>query len=64
LTNITTPAVITVATAVESITVPGEYLITFAAQTTSDVVELDAFRAASGSLVNGFEGEEATFVAL
>jgi hypothetical protein len=64
LTNLTTPAVIAVATAVESLTVPGEYVATFLAQTTSDEVELDAFRASSGSLVNGFEGEEATFVAL
>jgi len=64
LTNITTPAVIVVATAVESLVTPGEYVITFLLQTTNDVVELDAFRAATGSLVNGYEGEETTFVAL
>jgi len=58
LTNITTPAVIAVASATESLTVPGEYAITFLAQTALDVVELDAFRAASGSLINGYEGEE------
>jgi hypothetical protein len=64
LLNITTPAVIVVATAVESLTVPGEYAITFLAQTTNDVVELDEFKAATGNLVNGFEGIEDTFVAL
>ena len=64
LTNITTPAVIAVASATESATVQGEYAITFLAQTTSDVVELDGFRAATGSLTNGYEGIEDTFVAL
>ena len=64
LLNITTPAVITVATAVESLVTPGEYVITFLLQSTNDVVELDSFRAASGSLVNGYEGDEETFIAL
>lgn len=63
LLNITTPAVIAVGTAVESLTVPGEYAITFLLQTPADVVELDAFRASTGSLINGYEGIEKTFIA-
>jgi hypothetical protein len=41
--------------------VEGRYQLTFVAQTLADKVDADAYRAASGNGVNGFEGIAAEF---
>lgn len=64
LYNQTTQTAVTPSAVVESIVTPGLYTLTLPAQTTGNVVALSAFRAASGNLINGFEGEATTFVAL
>ena len=64
LYNQTTQLAVVPSAVVESSVTPGLYTLTFPAQTTGDVVALSAFRAASGNLINGFEGEATTFVAL
>lgn len=60
LYNNTDSAVIT-KTVAESTTVPGRYTFTVPAVTAADSVSLDAFRAATGNMINGFEGVELTF---
>jgi hypothetical protein len=64
LYNQTGDSSVTILTLSESGATPGQYTITFAAQTTGYVIALSAFRAATGNLLNGFEGESTTFVAL
>jgi hypothetical protein len=63
LYNDATNATVTISSLAESTLTPGEYLMTFPAQTTGDNLILSAFRAASGNLVNGFEGEATNFTA-
>lgn len=63
LYNNTTAASVTIAAAVESVIVPGRYAIAVTAPITdTDSVTLDAFKAATGNLMNGFEGVDNTFV--
>lgn len=64
LYNQTTQTAVTPSAVVESVVTPGLYTLTLPAQTTGNVVALSAFRAASGNLVNGFDGASTTFVAL
>jgi hypothetical protein len=64
LYNQTTQTAVNPSAVTESTVTPGLYTLTFPAQATGDVVALSAFRAANGNLVNGFEGEATTFVAL
>lgn len=64
LYNQTTQTAVTPSAVVESSVTPGLYTLTLPAQTTGNVVALSAFRAANGNLINGFEGEATTFVAL
>lgn len=50
-------------TVVESTTIPGRYTITASsAITAADVVTLNAYKAATGNLMNGYEGIELEFV--
>jgi hypothetical protein len=63
LFNQTTNLAVTPSAVVESAVTPGFYTLTLPAQTAGNVVALSAFRAASGNLVNGFEGESTTFIA-
>lgn len=56
-TNLTAGGAVTIDTVVESSSTDGEYLITFdSAPTTSDVLKIDAFKAATGAQLQGFEG--------
>lgn len=64
LYNQTTQTSVTPSAVTESTVTPGLYTLTFPAQVTGDVVALSAFKAANGNLINGFEGEATTFVAL
>ncbi len=60
--NVTDGAAIT-KTVAESATVPGRYTITAgSAIGASDIVTLNAFKAAAGNLMNGYEGIELEFV--
>lgn len=61
LTNKTTPATLTPTLATPDPVVEGRYQLTFVAQTLADKVDADAYRAASGNGVNGFEGIAAEF---
>ncbi len=61
--NITTPAVITITSVTETATA-GTYTIVIPAQTTSDDCTLTAFRAATGTMLNGYESAATAFVAL
>jgi hypothetical protein len=60
--NVTDAAAIT-KTVAESATVPGRYTITAgSAITAADVVTLNAYKAATGNLMNGYEGIESEFI--
>lgn len=66
LINKTTPAAPVVPSLADPIAgFPGRYQLTFTAQGVGDKVDIDAFRAAAGNGVNGFEGiaEEFTTIA-
>jgi hypothetical protein len=63
LFNQTTNLAVTPSALTESSVTPGLYTLTLPAQTAGDVVALSAFRAATGNLLNGFEGEATTFIA-
>lgn len=49
---------------VESPVVPGQYSVTIPAQSTGDKLTLTCFKAATGNLMNGFEGIPELFTAL
>ena len=61
--NLTTPAVIAIGS-VTPTAVDGTYTVVIPAQTAADVCTLEAFRAATGTLLNGYEAEAVSFVAL
>lgn len=55
--NQTDNAAVTVSTLVESTTVPGQYVLTMAAaQTTADLLKVSVFKAATGAMLQGYEG--------
>jgi hypothetical protein len=58
--NLTTNAPIT-PTVVENAQVKGRYTLTIPAVTSGDVLLVDVYRAATGNLINGFEGVELEF---
>jgi len=62
LINYSTGLPITISSMSESIVEDGYYTITIPAQATGDLLALSAFRAATGNLLNGFEGETKTFI--
>jgi hypothetical protein len=61
LNNVTTPAVITPSAVVEG--VDGTYVVTIPAQTTSDLVTVDVFKAGT-NMTNGYDGIMKTITAL
>jgi hypothetical protein len=61
--NITTPAVISIVSVTETATA-GTYTIVIPTQTTSDDCTIEAFRAATGVILNGYESATTAFVAL
>ena len=64
LTNKTTPAVVVPTLATPDPVIDGRYQLTFTLQPAGDLVDVDAFRAATGNLLNGFEGIAAEFTAI
>jgi hypothetical protein len=60
--NVTTPATITITSLTETATA-GTYTMIIPAQTTLDACTLKAFRAAVGTIVNGYESATTNFVA-
>ena len=65
LINKTTPAAPVVPSLADPIAgFPGRYQLTFTAQTPADLVDVDAFRAATGNGLNGFEGIAEEFTAI
>lgn len=62
--NKTTNQVITPTVLTESATNPGQYMLTFPAQTTGNNIQVSVYRAATGNMLNGFEGAPITFTAL
>lgn len=64
LINKTTDTIVSISSVAESGITPGFYIMTIPTQTTGNILVLSAFRAATGNLVNGFDGESTTFVAL
>lgn len=61
--NLTTPAAISIVSVTETATV-GTYTIVIPIQTTLDDCTLKAFRAATGTIINGYESATTAFVAL
>jgi hypothetical protein len=61
LFNVTDSASITITTVAESATVPGRYTFTVPSVTAADIVRLGAFKAATGNLMNGYEGIDLSF---
>lgn len=62
LYNVTDSAVITPSAVAESATIPGRYTFTVPAVDATDEVTVNAFKAATGNLLNGFEGIELEFI--
>ena len=61
--NITTPAVISIVSVTET-TTAGTYTVVIPIQTTLDDCTIEAFRAATGVILNGYESATTAFVAL
>jgi len=61
--SLTTPAAISIVSVTETATV-GTYTIVIPIQTTLDDCTLKAFRAATGTIINGYESATTAFVAL
>lgn len=64
LTNKTTPAVLVPSLADPDPVIKGQYQLTFTLQPAGNLIDVDSFRAATISGVNGFEGIEAEFTAI
>lgn len=62
LFNKTTNLAVVPTTVVESATVPGRYTFTVPAVTTGNTMNIDSFKAATGLLMNGFEGNDLDFI--
>jgi hypothetical protein len=61
LYNVTDSAAITPSAVTESTTIRGRYTFTVPSVTATDVVTIEAFKAATGNLMNGYEGASVEF---
>jgi hypothetical protein len=64
LFNNSTGIVVAISSFSENPFEPGTYTVTFPAQTALDQILVNAFKGATGNMLNGFEGKQASFLAI